>query len=468
MSDGFPNIQKVQAGQPLSSRDATLTKDAKLVNCFVEQTPQGVCAVKRPGTIVVFSPPVGVPQGQFLVQNVPHCIVDDVVYNTTTGAEYPLPNVTVAGQQYSVLSDAPLGRSFIKSASGMWQIQLATLTTPLNMTKVTDANYPPITVSGIAYLDGTYYVMDDAGFVRGSFLEDPFTWPALHFIEADVTLGVGSGIVRHLNYLIAFYTHGTQFYFDAGLTPGLPIAPAGNASWTTGCAVGASIKEASDLTLFISKTRQYGRTVSRFDGMSLSKISTPPVEKILNASTLVGTTSFNIKTAGHAFYGITLTDLSVTLVYDLTLDAWHIWTSTVAGVEQCFTGVNYLGSDTQDLFQDTSTGTVVAMSPTSYQDTTGPISTLVRTVPHSWGTLRMKRYVSMSVNADTTPSTLYVRYTDDDFTTFSPYRAVDLSTRRKMLQRCGMARSRAWDIMHSDNTPLRLFELEFNLTLGTS
>jgi hypothetical protein len=310
--------------------------------------------------------------------------------------------------------------------------------------------------------------MNSVGEVCGSYLENATIWPALNFIAADVTLGLGAGIVRHLNYLIAFYTHGTQFYYDAGLTPNLPISPVGNAAWTTGCGAGSSIKEASDITFFLSKTRQYGRTVSKFEGLSLSKISTPAIEKILNLSTLVGMTSFNIKTAGHTFYGFTLADLSVTLVFDAAFEEWHVWTSVIDGVEQCFTGVNYVASSTQDLFQDTSTGNVVAMSPAAYTDTTGPINVLIRTVNHSWNTERRKRFAAMFIGADTVASTLNVRYSDDDYNTFSPYRQIVLNGPRKMLQRCGMARARAWDILHADNTALRVFSIELNIKVAES
>lgn len=458
---------KLPCPQVISSRDGTLTKDSKMVNCFMEPTPEGGSVVKRPGTVLVLSlPTVGTPQGQFLLGGKPFCINGDVVWDTYASVSYPITGVTTKNQQYSVLSDAPLGTSLIKSASGLWIISNST-GTPV-ITKVTDANFPVLTVSGISYLDGTYYIMDNTGTVYGSALQDATTWPALNFISADATLGVGAGIVRHLNYIVAFYTHGTQFYYDAGLTPGLPLAPVGNAAWTTGAASGASIKEASDVTFFISRTRQYGKTVSRFEGLGLKKISTPFIERILNRSTLDGMASFNIKIAGHTFYGFTLTDLNITLIYDVVFEDWHLWSSTVNGVEQEFVGVNYVASETQDLFQDTSTGNVIAMTPDSYVDTTGAINVLLRTSNFTAGTSKRKRFASLFIAGDNVLTTLNVRYSDDDYITFSPYRSIAMITQRKMLQRCGMARMRAWDFLHVDNTPLRLFGIELAMKVTES
>ena len=41
------------------------------------------------------------------------------------------------------------------------------------VTKITDADYPATTVRGIAYLDGTYYVMDPDGQIFGFCPSNP-------------------------------------------------------------------------------------------------------------------------------------------------------------------------------------------------------------------------------------------------------------------------------------------------------
>jgi hypothetical protein len=448
--------------QRIATRDGTLDKDSKMVNCFAEVSPVGNSTVKRPGTIAVRATAAGTSQGQFLVNSIPFAIQNDVIYNTNTGTTTAIPGVATTGQQYSTLSDAPLGTSLLKSPSGLWKFDGTTVT------KITDVNYPALTVTGIMELDGSYYVMDSTGAIRGSALQDPMTWPALNFISADVTLGVGVGIHRHLNYVVAFYSTGTQFYYDAGNSPGIALGPVGNASWTTGCANGRSIANMSDVTYFVGRTHKQGKTVQQFSGLSIVAISNPFVEKILNLSTMATVHSFTTKTAGHSFYGLTLVDLGITLVYDDVTTEWALWSSVVNGVEQYFTGINYLGTGTQDLFQDSSTGTVVAMTPMAYTDTTGPINIFVRTPCYDFGTLKWKRYAAMFLLADTVSSTLSVRFSDDDYQTYSAYRTVDMSSVRKMLQRCGRSRRRSWDFLHTANTPLKLYSMQLDLTVGPS
>ena len=51
----------------------------------------------------------------------------------------------------------------------------------MTVTKITDAQYPTTTVRGIAYLDGTYYVMNPNGQIFGSDLTVQHPGTAPHY-----------------------------------------------------------------------------------------------------------------------------------------------------------------------------------------------------------------------------------------------------------------------------------------------
>lgn len=452
---------RVRWAHHIATRDGTLTKDAKMVNCFLEVSEGGKDAVSRPGLVLFRALPQGTAQGQFLCNGAAYSIVNDSIYNSNSGvlvAAIPTPGT--AGLHYDVLSDVPQGTTFLKNAKGLWSFNGTTVT------KVTDVNYPTDTVPGLAYLDGRYYVMDPTGTVRGSDLQNGNSWPALNFIGADATLGVGIGLARHLNYIIAFYAQGTQFYYDAALSPGLPLAPVGNASWTTGCATGDSVVEIADMTNFIGRNAQHGRTVQQYTGLQMAQISNPYIEKILNRSTLVGVKAFGIKTAGHTFYLLTMPDISTTLCYDLLMSEWYVWSSVVGGNEQYFVGAHYVTDGTNDLLQDLTTGSVLKLDPTAYADASGPLSMRCVTPQYDWGSMKRKRFSAGSLIADTQSTTVQLRYSDDDYQTFSAYRTVDLSTVRKQLQRMGSSRRRAWELLHTDNAPCRVREFLLDMTVG--
>lgn len=457
--EGTEGAAKLRVSQEIATRDGTLTKDSKLVNCYMDPSVNGPSVVKRAGTALYKQLPAGVGQNLFRCNDKSYAIVGDVIYLIPDGTAHTIPSVTTAGQPYTILSNAPYGKSLLKSPSGLWVFDGTTAT------KVTDSNYPAATVPGIVYLDGTYYVMNTVGEVYGSKLEDPTVWPALQFIKADAPLGTGVGIIRHLNYLVAFYTAGVQFYYDAGNSPGIPLGIVGNASWLTGSASGYTIVEMWDTTIFVGQGKHHGRNVQLLSGLSKTIVSTPAVERVLNRATLANGTVFCylVKVGGHSFYVLTMTDINVTLVYDLLLNKWHLWSSVVGGVEQCFAGFYCLGIDNFNLLLDKSTGTVYSLSLDAYTDVTGPINVLIRTSPKDWGTMNWKRIAAMYLHADTSPSTIGIRYSDDDYQTFSAYRYVDLNSVRKMLQRCGRSRRRSWDLLHTANTAFRIYGVQLDM-----
>lgn len=76
--------------------------------------------------------------------------------------------------------------------------------------KISDSDYPATTVRGIAYLDGTYYVMTPNGEIFGSGINTPTSWTALNKIVAQMEPDAGVCLARLLNYLVAFGAYTTS------------------------------------------------------------------------------------------------------------------------------------------------------------------------------------------------------------------------------------------------------------------
>jgi hypothetical protein len=459
---------------PIGTRDGTLTTDAKMVNCFIEQTANGPALVKRPGTQYV-SNITGTAQGQFAYFGSNYFIVGDKIYDSGSigGVGIAIPSVGTPGLAYWSIDAEEAGapQTTLQSESGqLWVFNgsVATL--------VTDANYTSTAVApGMTYLDGVYYAMRVDGQVIGSAINDPTTWPALDFAQADVTYGGGISTIRHLNYVLAFYDKGLQVYWDANAAPntqGIALLPALNASFRTGCFNARTIVELGDTCFFMSHGLQFGRQIQMLTGLGLQTISTPFVEKVLNQITLQQNTShiwaFGITTAGHQFYVLTIVPLNVTLVYDAVMQTWETWSSVVSGVEQYFTGRFYIESQGSfgifgDLLQDVATGQQMQMLPTLYSDATGPMNVTCITPPYDWNTSNYKRFNYVSQLSDSINTTINISYSDDDYQTFSSPRGIQLNGPRNQLRRCGESRRRIWKMFHQDNTPLRLYELRFDM-----
>jgi hypothetical protein len=463
---------------PIGTRDGTLTTDALMTNCFVEKTETGLAAVKRPGTQYVSSvSPTGHAQGQFSYFNFNYFIVNDTIYpsSATVGVGIVIPGIISSDLAYFAISSDQAGAPLttLQNEHGeLWTFN------GIAAVKVVDANYTSTQVSfGMAYLDGVYYAMRTDGQVIGSAINDPTTWPALDFAQADVTYGLGVSLIRHLNYVLAFYDKGLQVYWDANAAPntqGIALLPALNASFRTGCFNARTIVELGDSCFFVSHNLQFGRQVQMMTGLALQVISTPYVEKILSQVGLQANVStvwsFGITIAGHQFYGLTLSPLNVTLVYDVTNGVWNTWSSVVGGVEQYFTGRFYLGSDAAgspdgDLFQDVVTGKQMQMLPTLYVDATGPMNVTCVTPPYDWNTSNYKRFNQMSQLSDAINTTVNISFSDNDYASFSTPRALGLMGPRSQLQRCGQSRRRIWKLFHQDNTPLRLYEMRTDMDI---
>lgn len=134
--------------------------------------------------------------------------------------------------------------------------------------------------------------------------------------------------------------------------------------------------------------------------------------------------------------------------------------------EEPFTLVYYASGDNLDIVQDSTTGFVYVLDSGLFSDNTGPIKTFIRTFKFDAGNNDKKFTSRVEVIGDRDPTNVYIRYTNDDYQTYSKYRPIYLDQSRPLLNRLGQTRRRAYEVVHYDNTPLRLESLEITLTEG--
>ena len=61
---------------------------------------------------------------------------------------------------------------------------------------------------------------------------------------------------------------------------------------------------------------------------------------------------------------------------------------------------------------------------------------------------------------------MYFQYSDDDCNTYSQLGAIPMSTDTKMFRLLGKFRTRTFEFLHVDQTPLRVHSLELTLSAG--
>jgi hypothetical protein len=413
------------------------------------------------------------------------------------------------------------------------------------VTQVTDADYPATTVPGNAYLDGTYYVMTPSGAIYGSALEDPSSWSALNVIQAGSMPDSGVALWRMVNYIVAFGTYTTEFFYDAGNATGSPLLPISNAIALVGCASAGSVAESENTLFFMGITKQKGRAIYRFNGTTPEKVSTPFVDRILLADDLATVWAYCVKLNGHLFYVLTLKTTGITLVLDATTGMWGEWTSleaktplsigvgdmtcssgfvyvtktlhgysdgdpvdvagagvagyngrfniqyidanhfayyvgatltspatgtiTTTGYTQTyFKPVFYAGLGNDDLVQGELDGKVYALDPGAFTDNLPPIDCKIRTPKMDGGDIKKKHFHHSYLVGDKVAGTGLIRYSGDDYQTWSAYRGIDLNTDRARITRLGADRRRAFEVRYTGATELRLEALEIDVGGGVA
>lgn len=138
------------------------------------------------------------------------------------------------------------------------------------------------------------------------------------------------------------------------------------------------------------------------------------------------------------------------------------WTSSYFGA------TFYAAVGNVDALQFGSTGAVYAMDPSTYQDFGNPVDVRIRTAKTDFGSTERKFCSEIKFVGDKVTSKVYLRYTNDDYQTYSNFIPIDMGTQRSLLNRLGVFRRRAWEVRHTDNTAFRAEALEGTFTKGTN
>jgi hypothetical protein len=407
--------------------------------------------------------------------------------------------------------------------------------------EITDPDYPEETVRGLVYLDGFYFVMTPSGSIYNSGINNPTTWSSLEVIQALAEPDGGVCLSRIQNLLVAFGTYSTEFFYNAANPVGSPLLPYSNSFLEVGCASAGSVCAVDNDLVFMSVSRQRGRGIHQLSGTTPKKISTPFVDRILDADDLATVNSYYIKIAGHSFYILSLISSQITLVYDFMSGRWFQWTqesvstdelpmtsatwdnyvlrfaledhtqlldgqmaNVLVNVENYHTMVSkkadntfecpfpnnpgtfvsgevslvstevgfnlsgYTNTGSFDMVQDSTTGTIFAISNDTNLDGDKPISFRIRSPLLDGGDNKMKFFTQLELIGDTVDGQAYLRYSDDDYQTWSVARIINLNQARKQLNRLGRGRRRAFEITSLSDAPVRLTDIEVQIRKGIS
>lgn len=451
------------------NRGENTSKDARLVNGYMEKELQGDSWLyKRPG-LQVFSRPsggTGLGQGAYNWRGDVYTIFNGHLYknNVDKGGTINTQHgvyrwSSTMGATPKVIFQNGYHAFCYDDASGLQDFT----------GDITEAVSPPW-VKGWAYLDGTTYLMTPDANIYGSDINvvtGSGTWDPLNKIVAQIEPSAGVGFAKQLVYAVALKEDSTEMFFDAGNATGSPLGPVQGAKVNWGTISADSIRDIDGALFWLSTNRSATVQIMKMDNLKIDIISTPAIERLLESADFTTVFSWTLKLEGHRWYAITLKNNNLTLVYDLTTGLWAQWTDA-SGNYLPIVDSTYKTDTAQTLLQHETNGYLYTVSATNYTDAGEVITVDIYTPNYDAGTIRDKTLRMMYPDASQQAgSILQVRYSDDDYQTWSDFRKIDLSVKKPFLTDNSSFRRRAIHLRHQSPTFFRIKSLDMQLDIGT-
>jgi len=469
-------------GQALQRNGTDALKDQRLLNCYVEQIKAQVSDAKK----------FYVKKRQGLTQKAVAVLPSrGIVYEPTTGKHFVVWGNELYswnGTTLSIISTAIPGSwdtavGFTVHLSTTVQVIMLTgvfgfVIDPVSnvLTQITDPDFPTPHLPYPQSMDGYVFVAKaNTADIYNSDLDDPFSWTPGNFITAEMYPDYITALTKNNNYIIAVGQGSMEFFFDAGTATGSPLARNESAVQQFGTPAPDSVVQTEKEVILVGDTGNGGYTVWMVEGFKAEEVGTEAVRLVLNAvpaSSISTVNAMCIRVGGHKFYILNIPSADRTFVLDCDSKLWSEWSTTVGETQTVFMG--RFGADSNSgypLLQSKDGGLLMEMNETAYQDINANIKMQFPTLRLDFDSLKRKGCSKIAVAGDwplDTTSTMYLEWSDDDYRTWSPQRALPLSTNYPWTRRCGRFTRRALRFTHTDAVPVRLEACEMDLDMGVS
>lgn len=442
------------------NRAAETDKDSKLVNGFMEKTPEGDYQLySRPGLGGSTQPSGGAANGYGTYNWLGdvYSVFGTSLYKNNTS----IGTVDATGGVYQFTSSSgATPRLVLGNGVDAYTYDGSTFAI------IPDADFPATFYKGWSYLDKTIYVMTSPNKIFGSDLDDPVAWDPLNLINAQVAQDLGVGLNKQLVYTVAFKQWTTEIFFDAQNSTGSPLGPVQGAKVNYGCASIDTVQDIDGVLYWICTNRNSSPQIIAMDNLKPVIISNPAIERLIDDADFSACCSFSFKEWGHWFYVVTMKNDNLTLVYDIKEKMWAQWTDTNGNYFPIVSAT--FNSAGRHVFQHESNGKLYIADAAYVNDDGSLFTTDIYTPNFDGGTRRGKQLNFMFFVGDRYPgSTLQVRFTDDDFKSWSNFQTVDMDTQKPYLDQQGTFKRRAYNFRHRCNARLRMAAIDLQMDLCT-
>lgn len=454
-----------------SNRQENTDKDARLVNGYMEKELGGdTWLYKRPGILRSSNPSggSGLGQGVYNWQGDIYTIVNGHLFknNSDKGGTIDTTNgvytwSSVMGATPKVVFQNGIEAFCYDDTNGLQQITG-------NIANAAPWPYR----KGWAYLDGTLYICQQNANIwcsdpANDDITTPAVWSPANGIVAYIEPNRAVALAKQLVYVVIFKETSTEIFYDQANPTGSPLGRVSGAKVNYGCISQDSVRQLDGALFWLCTNESAAVQVMRMDNLRPEIISTPAIERLLANADYTTVYSWTLKLEGHRWYAVTLVNNNLTLLYDVTTGLWSQWTDS-NGNYLPFVDSTYKTSTAETLLQHATDGWLYTVSSNNFTDQGNRITLDIYTPNFDAGTSRFKTLQSLYFDTNQIAgSVLDVRYSDDDYQTWSDFRPVDLSLQKPMLVNLGSFKRRAFDLRHSKPTRFRMKAMDFQTDIGT-
>ena len=330
-------------------------------------------------------------------------------------------------------------------------------------TQITDGDFTALTVLGkMEFLDGYAFILTSTNSIYNSDLNSISAWTATNFITKSIQQDVPVTLARLGNQVIAFGRETMEVFRNAGNATGSPLSVIQSMAKNIGFVkLSQGNKATSDRAVlgntlyFIGSTNSLSNASNglyAYNGSTVEKVSTPAIDKLIGD--VYGVTTQSI--FGTPAISLSLQKIDSTspywLMYFPKYNEWFEWNSTIfmpSNRPGVFLGV---GANQHKLYS-------ISITNNWTDDSTAYTWTHQFQLPSKGNQRQRMPYMGLKGDTATSAQSISVEFSDDDYASFQTARTIDMTSKEKMLTRCGSWKgSRVVRLSHSGNTEVRLSE----------
>jgi hypothetical protein len=450
-----------------NARSTTTSKDVRFINGFFEPIKNVIKGkldyyfIKRPGLSQNVRPTGGAATGRgvFVWNGNIYSVFGTQLYKGSTNLGVTMSTSTGLCKFAESRPGASTPYLTVSDGQALYCIQSSGTVTQV----VTNL---PANTRDVIYMDQYAFVLDSSCQLWNSAPDDPTSWDGVSFIIAQQYPGTGKGLCRQGQYICVFSEQHMQMFYDNSNASGSPLNNADDKVQQIGCVSTDTIQQLENQTLWVGNGQDGGYTIWMMGDKEFKSIGSQAIDRILSleGTSLASARAIAFRSAGHAFYALTLTSVNRTFVYDLDLQIWMEWTDTAGTAAWPIVATSQINQ--LAIGQHATNGWIYNISPSVYQDDSVSFTVTARTPRIDLDTLTRKFVDRVDIIADVQSSSenMSLTYSDDDDVTRSTARTYDVSLVHNWSRAWGNFRRRSWQLTYSGTQPFRCYGIEMTIT----